>query len=123
MAPSRARRWNAPRLRRASLSENILANPGHQDITAHVNFFRRAPGRGGSPACATKAWFRQSKFLTEIFQRVLAEAPDSGEWTASRVRQFQTLTHPEHLGHRFRALSSPGETAIPPIPHLIPLCA
>jgi SAM-dependent MidA family methyltransferase len=47
---------------------------------------------------------RQSKFLTDIFQRSRADAAGFEEWTAARVRQFQTLTHPEHLGHRFRAL-------------------
>ena len=26
------------------------------------------------------------------------------EWTPSRTRQFQTLTHPEHLGRAFRVL-------------------
>ncbi|HXR07131.1 MAG TPA: SAM-dependent methyltransferase [Candidatus Acidoferrum sp.] len=85
------------------LSENILARPGHQDITAHVNFslLRQA---GEAAGLRHQGLLRQSKFLTEILQRVLAGAPDSGEWTASRVRQFQTLTHPEHLGHRFRVL-------------------
>jgi len=27
-----------------------------------------------------------------------------GEWNSSRTRQFQTLTHPEHLGRAFRVL-------------------
>ena len=27
-----------------------------------------------------------------------------GEWTPERTRQFQTLTHPEHLGRSFRVL-------------------
>jgi SAM-dependent MidA family methyltransferase len=26
------------------------------------------------------------------------------DWSASRTRQFQTLTHPEHLGRAFRVL-------------------
>jgi SAM-dependent MidA family methyltransferase len=85
------------------ISGNILASPGEQDITAHVNFavLRQAGERAG---LRTEGVVRQSKFLTDIFQRSLAGAAGFGEWTAAQVRQFQTLTHPEHLGHRFRAL-------------------
>jgi SAM-dependent MidA family methyltransferase len=82
---------------------NVLANPGGQDITAHVNFsvLRRA---GEEAGLHTKGVIRQSKLLTDIFQRTLADAAGFEEWTPGRVRQFQTLTHPDHLGHRFRAL-------------------
>jgi SAM-dependent MidA family methyltransferase len=85
------------------VSGNVLANPGGQDITAHVNFsmLRQA---GEEAGLRTEGVVRQSKLLTDIFQRSLADAAGSGEWTAARVRQFQTLTHPEHLGDRFRAL-------------------
>ena len=85
------------------VSGNILASPGEQDLTAHVNFsvLRQAGERAG---LRTEAVVRQSNFLTEIFQRTLADPAGFEEWTAARVRQFQTLTHPEHLGHRFRAL-------------------
>ena len=33
-------------------------------------------------------------------------APDAGfaAWDAPRVRQFQTLTHPQHLGRAFSVL-------------------
>jgi hypothetical protein len=27
-----------------------------------------------------------------------------GEWNTRQTRQFQTLTHPEHLGRAFRVL-------------------
>ena len=85
------------------LSGNLLASPGDQDITAHVNFavLRRA---GEEAGLRTEGMVRQAKFLAEIFQRSLAEGAGFEEWTTARVRQFQTLTHPEHLGHRFRAL-------------------
>jgi SAM-dependent MidA family methyltransferase len=85
------------------ISGNVLANPGGQDITAHVNFsaLRRA---GEEAGLRTEGVIRQSKLLTDIFQRSLADAAGFEEWTAARVRQFQTLTHPDHLGHRFRAL-------------------
>ena len=85
------------------ISGNLLASPGEQDITAHVNFsvLRQAGERAG---LRTEGVVHQSKFLTDIFQRGLAGAAGFGEWTAAQVRQFQTLTHPEHLGHRFRVL-------------------
>jgi len=85
------------------LCGNILASPGEQDITAHVNFsvLRRA---GEGAGLRTEGLARQSKFLTDIFRRSLEDAAGFEEWTAARVRQFRTLTHPEHLGDRFRAL-------------------
>ncbi len=85
------------------ISGNVLANPGGQDITAHVNFsaLRRA---GEEAGLRTEGVVRQSKLLTGIFQRSLTDAAGFEEWTPGRVRQFQTLTHPDHLGHRFRAL-------------------
>jgi len=85
------------------ISGDILASPGDQDITAHVNFsVLRQTGEGAG--LRTEGVVRQSKFLTDIFQRRLAGAAGLGEWTAAQLRQFQTLTHPEHLGHRFRVL-------------------
>ena len=45
----------------------------------------------------------QSQFLTQILGK--ASKDDSfGEWTSAQARQFQTLTHPEHLGRAFRVL-------------------
>ena len=83
--------------------ENILASPGEQDLTAHVNFSAvREAGEGAG--LQTEEFVRQSKFLTDIFRRAQAAPEDFGEWTPARVKQFQTLTHPAHLGHRFRAL-------------------
>ena len=85
------------------VSGDVLASPGDQDITAHVNFsVLRQAGEGAG--LRTEGLARQSKFLTEIFRRSLEDAAGSEVWTAERVRQFQTLTHPEHLGDRFRAL-------------------
>jgi SAM-dependent MidA family methyltransferase len=85
------------------VSGNVLASPGNQDITAHVNFsaLRQA---GEEAGLRTGGVVRQSKFLTDIFRRSLGDAAGVEEWTAPRVRQFQTLTHPEHLGDCFRAL-------------------
>jgi SAM-dependent MidA family methyltransferase len=85
------------------ISGDVLANPGGQDLTAHVNFsmLRQA---GEEAGLRTEGVVRQSKLLTDIFRRSRPDAAGLEEWTPARVRQFQTLTHPEHLGHRFRAL-------------------
>ena len=128
------------------LSHDILADPGEQDITAHVNFgaIQRA---GEAAGLSTDALLSQAQFLTPLVERLLsfsrrhrdhepkrepsprpsplrrAEGDLSGadevsevlgatrfmesqigEWTSARIRQFQTLTHPEHLGRAFRVL-------------------
>ena len=43
-------------------------------------------------------------YLVNIFEETLREPGKFPEWTAERRRQFQTLTHPEHLGRPFRVL-------------------
>ena len=55
----------------------------------------------------------QSQFLTQILEKaskvnspgklVAAKRSEYG-WTSAQARQFQTLTHPEHLGRGFRVL-------------------
>jgi SAM-dependent MidA family methyltransferase len=81
---------------RHHLASDPLARPGEQDLTAHVNFtdIQRA---GELHGLRTEALIPQSKFLANV-------AAGIPEWTPERVRQFQTLTHPEHLGRAFRVL-------------------
>ncbi len=87
---------------RQHVSDDLLANPGEQDLTAHVNF--SAIQKAGEEAGLKTEFFgTQTKFLTQILERTLKEK--SFEWSASRTRQFQTLTHPEHLGRAFRVLA------------------
>jgi SAM-dependent MidA family methyltransferase len=83
-------------------SDDILANAGEQDLTAHVNFsaIRKA---GEDAGLITEFFCPQSKFLTEILARA-AKTHSFGEWDSSDTRQFQTLTHPEHFGRAFRVL-------------------
>ena len=83
--------------------DDVLANPGEQDLTAHVNFtaIQRA---GEAVGLKTEALVSQAKFLTGIAQRAWAEGSDFGSWTQERTRQFQTLTHPDHLGRPFKVL-------------------
>jgi SAM-dependent MidA family methyltransferase len=85
---------------RHQISGHVLANPGTQDITAHVNFsdVRRA---GETAGLKTEGLTQQSQFLTQIARELWTT---TGSWPQEQVRQFQTLTHPEHLGRPFRVL-------------------
>ena len=83
-------------------SEDILANVGEQDLTAHVNF-PAIQKTGEDAGLITELFCAQTKFLTEILARA-AKTNSFGEWNSSDTRQFQTLTHPEHLGRAFRVL-------------------
>jgi SAM-dependent MidA family methyltransferase len=83
-------------------SEDILANVGEQDLTAHVNFsaIQKAGEKAG---LKTENFCTQPQFLTQILAKTQRDKKFGG-WNASRTRQFQTLTHPEHLGRAFRVL-------------------
>ncbi len=83
-------------------TDNLLANPGGQDLTAHVNFsaIRKT---GEDAGLLTEFFGSQSKFLVEILATA-AKTNSFGALNAARTRQFQTLTHPEHLGRAFRVL-------------------
>ena len=87
---------------RHHVSDDILANVGEQDLTAHVNF--SAIQKAGEEAgLKTELFSTQTKFLTRILAKTQQDK-SFGEWNSSRTRQFQTLTHPEHLGRAFRVL-------------------
>ncbi len=82
---------------------DLLDNPGESDITAHVNF--SAIEAAGRTAClTTEGLMSQSQFLTKILAQTEAKPRGFAAWTPSRTKQFQTLTHPEHLGRAFRVL-------------------
>lgn len=80
------------------LVDDLLANPGEQDITAHVNW--TAIQRAGETAgLRTETFSSQEQFLMTIVQQVANE-----NWTAEQIRQLKTLTHPNFLGRAFRVL-------------------
>jgi SAM-dependent MidA family methyltransferase len=88
---------------RHRLTADPLARPGEQDLTAHVNF--TAVGRAGEAAGLSPGRLvSQTEFLTGIAQGTWAAGSGFAEWTPGRVRQFQTLTHPEHFGRAFKVL-------------------
>lgn len=87
---------------RHHVSDDLLANVGEQDLTAHVNFsgIQKA---GEAAGLTTESLTTQPQFLTQILGAAMKDKSFS-EWNARRTRQFQTLTHPEHLGRAFRVL-------------------
>jgi SAM-dependent MidA family methyltransferase len=94
-------------------SADVLPQPGTQDLTADVNFtaIRQA---GETAGLETEVWSSQARFLTGIAARIWMGTVRFGEWTPARTRQFQTLTHPEHLGRPFRVLVQSREMNVPP---------
>jgi SAM-dependent MidA family methyltransferase len=87
---------------RHQVSDDLLAQPGEQDLTAHVNF-SAIQQAGEAAGLRTEQFCAQPQFLTRILQKAAAEK-SFGPLNAKQVRQFQTLTHPEHLGRAFRVL-------------------
>jgi SAM-dependent MidA family methyltransferase len=87
---------------RHHVSDDLLAQPGEQDLTAHVDF-SAIQKAGEAAGLQTDFLCSQPRFLTRIFSRAA-----QGKWFASldarQIRQFQSLTHPEHLGRAFRVL-------------------
>jgi SAM-dependent MidA family methyltransferase len=88
---------------RHQVTEDVLAHPGEQDLTAHVNF-SAIQNVGEMAGLKTEVLVSQEKFLTRIVERAWKRADVFGEWNPQRTRQLQTLTHPEHLGRPFRVL-------------------
>ena len=83
------------------LADDILANPGEQDLTAHVNF-SAIQKAGEAAGLSTELFSSQPRFLTGIFQKAALDAAFG--WSPGLARQFQTLTHPDHFGRAFRVL-------------------
>ncbi len=83
---------------------DVLASPGQQDITAQVNWsaVREAGERAG---LRTVADDRQEKFLMDRLREIESGRIRFAPWNPKRIRQFQTLTHPEHFGRSFRVLA------------------
>ena len=87
---------------RHHVSDDLLANPGEQDLTAHVNF-SAIQKTGEEAGLGTESFQTQPQFLTRILENAMRDK-SFADWNPSRTRQFQTLTHPEHLGRAFRVL-------------------
>ena len=84
------------------VNDDLLAQPGEQDLTAHVNF-SAIQAAGEAAGLTTELFCPQPQFLTRIFSAAVKQNHFT-PLDAKQVRQFQTLTHPEHLGRAFRVL-------------------
>lgn len=84
-------------------THDVLARVGEQDITAHVNF-TAIRDAGEAAGLRTESLLSQAQFFTAIVERMCAKSEAFRQWIPSRSREFQTLTHPEHLGQSFRVL-------------------
>ena len=89
--------------RRHRLGADVLADPGDQDITAHIDF-TALQDAGEAIGLKTETFVTQTQFLTHALEQISNDPGGFGEWTGERRRQFQTLTHPDHLGRAFRVL-------------------
>jgi len=89
---------------RHRVTGQILENIGEQDLTAHVHFTKLREA-GEVAGLTTEFYGAQRQWLTKRMEETLHD-PNRRfpEWKSARVRQFQTLTHPEHLGRGFRVL-------------------
>lgn len=88
---------------RHHLAPDPLAHVGQQDLTAHVNF-TQLQAVGGTAGLQTLGLWPQWQFLTRIAQELWAQAGQGVRWPGAFRRQFQTLTHPDHLGRAFWVL-------------------
>jgi SAM-dependent MidA family methyltransferase len=84
-------------------SGDPLAHPGEQDLTTHVDF-TAIRDAGEKEGLHTDEFVPQGRFLTGIVKRICAKDAAAEQWISAHSRQFQTLTHPEHLGRTFRVL-------------------
>ena len=83
---------------RHRMNPEVLKEPGKQDITANVNF-TELELVGQRSGLETELFSTQSQFLMRTAHNVWTR---NGPFSRQQVRQFQTLTHPEHLGRLFR---------------------
>lgn len=81
--------------------EDVLSHPGELDISAHVDFTAVAEAcqaLGGHP----RPLVSQGNWLTQRAKDWLMA--QEGNPDPKAMRQFQTLTHPGHLGRMFQVL-------------------
>jgi SAM-dependent MidA family methyltransferase len=88
---------------RHGVSAEVLADPGGRDLTADVNFAALEEA-GRAAGLRTEGLWGQAQFLARILAQTHARPETFAEWNQKSVRQFQTLTHPDHLGARFQVL-------------------
>jgi SAM-dependent MidA family methyltransferase len=88
---------------RHRVSGELLARPGEQDLTAHLNFTALEQA-GLQEGLRTVTWTTQERFLTGIVAGMVQDQWPGRGWSPADFRQFQSLTHPDHLGARHQVL-------------------
>jgi SAM-dependent MidA family methyltransferase len=83
--------------------DDVLAEPGMRDITAHVDFTALAQA-GEKAGLATLGFLDQQRFLMGVAHDELSEAGGPRVKIQENLLAWNTLTHPEHLGADFFAL-------------------
>jgi SAM-dependent MidA family methyltransferase len=83
--------------------DDVLAEPGMRDITAHVDFTALAQA-GEKAGLTTFGFVDQQRFLMGIAHDELSQADGPKVKIQENLRAWNTLTHPDHLGANFFAL-------------------
>ncbi|MBI1210762.1 MAG: class I SAM-dependent methyltransferase [Alphaproteobacteria bacterium] len=96
--------------------ESVLADPGHADVTSHVDFAALATGfaRGGAEVYGPLA---QGAFLQRLGGRERMEALSSGATAAQREgleAGFARLTADDQMGSLFQVLAAASPGLLPP---------
>lgn len=103
---------------RHKAEEDPLDSPGEKDITAHVDFTclaREAKALGYEPV----VFSTQGSYLTHLAKPLIL---GGGIGDAKSIAQFQSLTHPAHLGARFHAIELKKGGEMPaPVKHRLAL--
>ena len=82
---------------------DLLASPGEQDLTAHVDF-TAIQNAGLAAGLSTLHFQPQGVFLTETLKMIQQRDPSSDLLGPARRKQWQALTHPSHFGRSFSVL-------------------
>lgn len=100
--------------------EDPFESVGETDLTAHVDFSLAAAAAVQS-GCAVLGFLDQARFLTAAAAETLRRMESAGGGRQSAwQRQFQTLTHPAHLGQKFHFLVlGKNVSAFPPMTSLV----
>jgi SAM-dependent MidA family methyltransferase len=83
--------------------DDVLAEPGMRDITAHVDFTALAQA-GQQAGLTTLGFLDQQHFLMGVAHDELSGAGGPPLKIQENLTAWNTLTHPEHLGADFFAL-------------------
>jgi SAM-dependent MidA family methyltransferase len=84
--------------------DDVLAEPGMRDITAHVDFTALAQA-GEKAGLATLGFLDQQRFLMGVAHDELSGTDGPRLKIQESQGAWNTLTHPEHLGANFFALT------------------